>query len=61
MGRVVPFHRDNDHQDSDCCDDDNNVGDDDFAKENLCYLGIGFMAHADPLGTVPSVTYVPLK
>ena len=53
------FHHENDDDNDDGCDDDDDDGDDDYVKYN--YLGIGFMAHADPLGTVPSVTYVPLK
>ena len=43
--------------------DGDDYGDDggDVTMAMFCYLGIGFIAHADPLGTVPSVTYVPLK
>ena len=53
------FHHDNDDDGGDSYDNYDDDGDDGYAKYN--YLGIGFMAHADPFGTVPSVTYVPLK
>ena len=54
FGRVVPSRQN--IEDIYGCDPDDGVN-----MKLFFHLGMGFIAHAEPLGTVPSVTYVPLK